>query len=60
MENKNGYIGAGIYDASGERIVGFIAPGWKWSPLKLGCHYIADGHQYIATYKKGKTVQSAS
>ena len=57
---KNGFIGAGIYDARGELIVKFISPGWKWSPLKLGCHYIADGHQYIKTYKKGKIAKSAS
>ena len=57
---KNGFIGAGIYDASGELIVQFIAPGWTWSPLKLGCNYVADGHQYIKTYKKGKIAKSAS
>ena len=57
---KNGFIGAGIYDAKGELIVKFISPGWKWSPLKLGCNYVADGHQYIETYKKGKTAKRAS
>jgi hypothetical protein len=55
---KNGFIGAGIYDARGELIVQFIAPGWTWSPLKLGCNYIADGKQYIKTYKSGRNVES--
>ena len=60
MTDKNGFVGSGIYDETGELIVRFIAPGWKWSPLKLGCHYIADGNQFIRTYKKGKIAQTAS